>query len=163
MASPWASPLGGVFTNKAEQGVAVPVIGHGYPCSGPDPVDDETTTKWPASLAAPSDKIGPVAPLWTKWATIFGNWDPAKYELEDSAFGFVRMKKRRFDQHPLLLGDEYHPCGGHGAPVRYKGRYRREQRCGGTTMLWPTARWIPRSPPAASPCSVPTPSTATPW
>ena len=37
------------------------------------------------------DKIGPVATV-DEMGNDFGNWDPGKYELEDSAFGFVRMK-----------------------------------------------------------------------
>ena len=36
-------------------------------------------------------KIGPYATHDTM-GNSFGDWDPKKYELEDSAFGFVRMK-----------------------------------------------------------------------
>ena len=36
-----------------------------------------------------------------------GIWDPTKYEVEDSAFGFCRNEKRRPGQHPFLLGTQY--------------------------------------------------------
>ena len=82
-------PTWGVFTNKAEQGGG--------------PLIDMAThaldlTLWMmnnyevASVTGCTfDKIGPVATV-DEMGNDFGNWDPAKYELEDSAFGFVRMK-----------------------------------------------------------------------
>ncbi|MDE6837723.1 MAG: Gfo/Idh/MocA family oxidoreductase [Acutalibacter sp.] len=82
-------PTWGVFTNKAEQGGG--------------PLIDMAThaldlTLWmmgnyevASVTGATFDKIGPVATV-DEMGNDFGNWDPAKYELEDSAFGFVRMK-----------------------------------------------------------------------
>jgi predicted dehydrogenase len=82
-------PTWGVFTNKAEQGGG--------------PLIDMAThaldlTLWMmnnyevASVTGVTfDKIGPVATV-DEMGNSFGNWDPSKYELEDSAFGFVRMK-----------------------------------------------------------------------
>ena len=82
-------PTWGVFTNKAEQGGG--------------PLIDMAThaldlTLWMMNnyevasvTGATFDKIGPVATV-DEMGNDFGNWDPKKYELEDSAFGFVRMK-----------------------------------------------------------------------
>lgn len=82
-------PTWGVFTNKAEQGGG--------------PLIDMAThavdlTLWmmqnyevASVTGATFDKIGPVAAV-DEMGNDFGNWDPSKYELEDSAFGFVRMK-----------------------------------------------------------------------
>lgn len=82
-------PTWGVFTNKAEQGGG--------------PLIDMAThaldlTLWmmqnydvKSVTGATFDKIGPVATV-SEMGNDFGNWDPSKYELEDSAFGFVRMK-----------------------------------------------------------------------
>lgn len=82
-------PTWGVFTNKAEQGGG--------------PLIDMATHVLDLSLwmmnnyevaavtGVTFDKIGPVATV-DEMGNDFGNWDPKKYELEDSAFGFVRMK-----------------------------------------------------------------------
>lgn len=82
-------PTWGVFTSKAEQGGG--------------PLIDMAThaldlTLWMmdnyevASVTGVTfDKIGPVATV-DEMGNDFGNWDASKYELEDSAFGFVRMK-----------------------------------------------------------------------
>ncbi len=82
-------PTWGVFTNKAEQGGG--------------PLIDMATHALDLTLLAMNnyevasvtgvtfDKIGPVATR-DEMGNSFGPWDPSKYELEDSAFGFVRMK-----------------------------------------------------------------------
>ncbi len=82
-------PTWGVFTNKAEQGGG--------------PLIDMAThaldlTLWMMNnyevesvTGCTFDKIGPVATP-DEMGNDFGPWDPEKYELEDSAFGFVRMK-----------------------------------------------------------------------
>ena len=82
-------PTWGVFTNRAEQGGG--------------PLIDMAThaldlTLWMmnnyevASVTGQTfAKIGPVAAPG-EMGNDFGPWDPAKYELEDAAFGFVRMK-----------------------------------------------------------------------
>lgn len=82
-------PTWGVFTNKAEQGGG--------------PLIDMAThaldlTLWMmnnyevASVTGVTfDKIGPHASP-DEMGNDFGSWEPEKYEVEDSAFGFVRMK-----------------------------------------------------------------------
>lgn len=82
-------PTWGVFTSKADQGGG--------------PLIDIAThsldlTLWMmnnydvASVTGVCfDKIGKNATV-DEMGNSFGNWDPAKYEVEDSAFGFVRMK-----------------------------------------------------------------------
>lgn len=82
-------PTWGVFTNKAEQGGGplIDMATHALDLTLWMMNNYEVASVTGASFA----KIGPVASV-DEMANDFGPWNPAKYELEDSAFGFVRMK-----------------------------------------------------------------------
>lgn len=82
-------PTWGVFTNKAEQGGGplIDMATHALDLTLWMMNNYEVASVTGASFA----KIGPCAKEG-ELANDFGPWDPSKYELEDSAMGFVRMK-----------------------------------------------------------------------
>ncbi len=82
-------PTWGVFTSKKDQGGGplIDMATHALDLTLWMMNNYEVASVTGASFA----KIGPVATV-DEMGNSFGNWDPAKYELEDSAFGFVRMK-----------------------------------------------------------------------
>jgi len=82
-------PTWGVFTNKAEQGGGplIDIATHALDLTLWMMNNYEVESVTGCKFA----KIGPVA-THDEMGNDFGDWDPKKYELEDSAFGFVRMK-----------------------------------------------------------------------
>ena len=84
-----AVPTWGVFLTESEQGGGplIDIGTHALDLTLWMMNNYEVASVTGASFA----KIGPVA-TQDEMANDFGPWDPSKYELEDSAFGFVRMK-----------------------------------------------------------------------
>ena len=82
-------PTWGVFTNKAEQGGGplIDIATHSLDLTLWMMNNYEVESVTGVSFA----KIGKYAAP-DEMGHEFGAWDPAKYEVEDSAFGFVRMK-----------------------------------------------------------------------
>lgn len=82
-------PTWGVFTNKAEQGGGplIDIATHSLDLTLWMMNNYEVESVTGVSFA----KIGKYAAP-DEMGNDFGAWDPAKYEVEDSAFGFVRMK-----------------------------------------------------------------------
>lgn len=70
----------------------------------------------------------------------WGDWDPAKFTVEDSAFGFIKMKNGANDCPGVLLGAEYGGVRGRtDTSVRHEGGSRYE----GRTSYQPCALWPP--------------------
>jgi len=82
-------PTWGVFTSKADQGGGplIDMATHALDLTLWMMNNYEVASVTGVTFA----KIGPCAGPG-ELANSFGPWDPSKYELEDSAFGFVRMK-----------------------------------------------------------------------
>ncbi len=82
-------PTWGVFTSKADQGGGplIDIATHSLDLTLWMMNNYEVASVTGCTFA----EIGPVATP-DEMGNSFGPWDPAKYELEDSAFGFVRMK-----------------------------------------------------------------------
>ncbi len=82
-------PTWGVFTSKKDQGGGplIDIATHSLDLTLWMMNNYEVQSVTGVSFA----KIGKYATP-DEMGNEFGNWDPAKYELEDSAFGFVRMK-----------------------------------------------------------------------
>lgn len=82
-------PTWGVFTNKAEQGGGplIDIATHSLDLTLWMMNNYEVESVTGASFA----KIGPCAAP-DEMGNDFGPWDASKYEVEDSAFGFIRMK-----------------------------------------------------------------------
>ncbi len=102
-------PTWGVFTNKAEQGGGplIDMATHALDLTLWMMNNYEVASVTGASFA----KIGPVATV-DEMANDFGNWDPEKYELEDSAFGFVRMKNGALINVRCSWAMNIRPCEG---------------------------------------------------
>ncbi len=82
-------PTWGVFTSKQDQGGGplLDIATHSLDLTLWMMDNYEVQSVTGVSFA----KIGPAASV-SEMGNDFGNWDPKKYDLEDSAFGFVRMK-----------------------------------------------------------------------
>ncbi len=117
-----AVPTWGVFLNEYEQGGG-PLID-----IGTHALD---LTLWMMDNYEPKMVMGSTFKKLgdqTETANAWGDWDPEKFTVEDSAFGLHRHEERRHHHSGSSLGPQYPDVTRLILPVRHQGRRRHEGR-----------------------------------